>query len=230
MLSPTGRCKTFDQDADGYVRGEGAGIVLLKPLDKAIADQDQIYGLIKSSATNHGGRVKTLTSPSPYAQSQVIQEAYKQAEIHPNEVSYIEAHGTGTPLGDPIEINGLKRAWQALARHFKMDLQTRHCGIGTVKTNIGHLEGSAGIAGLIKILLAFKHKTLPALKHFKVVNPKIKLEGSPFYLVTKNQPWKPENKGESLKAGVIPNSKINYTNLIHSLSHKLLINPASLTI
>ena len=192
MLSPRGRCKSFDKDADGYVRGEGAGVVLLKPLGKAIQDKDNIYGIIKSSATNHGGRARNLTSPSPYAQAQVIQDVYKKANIAPTKVSYIEAHGTGTPLGDPIEISGLKRAWRHLEKHFSVKLDKHSCGVGTVKTNIGHLEPVAGLAGVIKILLSFKHGQLPGLANFQTINPKIDLEDSPFYLVADKQPWQPK--------------------------------------
>jgi len=189
MLSPSGQCRSFDAGADGYVRGEGAGVVLLKSLRNAIRDDDNIYGVIKASAVNHGGKSQTLTSPNAYAQSQVIQDAYKKARIPPDRVSYIEAHGTGTPLGDPLEINGLKRAWRHLAKHFSSTTEDNSCALGSVKTNIGHLETAAGIAGIIKVLLAFKHRTLPALANFRQINPKISLDDSPFYLVTQQQPW-----------------------------------------
>jgi acyl transferase domain-containing protein len=118
MLSPTGRCWTFDAAADGYVRGEGAGLLLLKPLTKALEDGDPIYGVIRGSASNHGGKARTLTSPNAYAQTQVIVDAHLDAGVSPDTVTYIETHGTGTPLGDPIEIHGLKRAFQRLGRQF----------------------------------------------------------------------------------------------------------------
>jgi polyketide synthase PksJ/polyketide synthase PksN len=200
MLSPTGQCRTFDAGADGYVRAEGAGVLLLKSLQEAIQDKDTIYGVIKGSAVNHGGKAHTLTSPNAYAQSQVIQDAHRKAGIPPTEVSYIEAHGTGTPLGDPLEVNGLKRAFKSLAKHFAVEMGEGSCGIGSVKTNIGHLEPAAGIAGLIKVLLAFQHRTLPGLANFRQMNPKIDLEGSPFYLVTEQQPWR--GVQDSLVAGV----------------------------
>jgi len=191
MLSPQGQCKTFDSEADGYVRGEGAGLILLKPLAKAIEDRDHIYGLISGSAVNHGGNARTLTSPNVYGQAQVLSAAYTKANIPPNTISYIEAHGTGTPLGDPIEINSLKRAFRQL--HKKYDLSSvdnPYCGLGTVKTNIGHLESAAGIAGVIKVLLAMKNQKLPKIVNFQQLNPRIKFKGSPFYLVCETKQWK----------------------------------------
>ncbi len=190
MLSPLGQCKTFDQSADGYVRGEGAGVILLKPLAQAIEDQDQIYGVIKGSAVNHGGRATTLTSPNVYAQAQVLCAAYTKANVAPNTISYIEVHGTGTPLGDPIEINSLKRAFRQLHQQYHLlSVDHPYCGLGTVKTNIGHLEAAAGIAGLIKLLLAFKNQLLPKIVNFQQLNPRIEFKGSPFYLVCETQPW-----------------------------------------
>ncbi|MBW4478283.1 MAG: acyltransferase domain-containing protein [Tolypothrix brevis GSE-NOS-MK-07-07A] len=190
MLSPTGQCHSFDSHADGYVRGEGAGIILLKPLAKAIEDQDHIYGVIKGSAVNHSGKSRTLTSPSIYAQAKVVRAAYTKANIAPNTVSYIEAHGTGTPLGDPIEINALKRGFRQLYQQYKLPGSAKsYCGLGTVKTNIGHLEGAAGIAGVIKVLLAMKQKKLPKTLNFQQLNPRIELENSPFYIVSETQEW-----------------------------------------
>jgi acyl transferase domain-containing protein/acyl carrier protein len=190
MLSPQGQCKTFDAKADGYVRGEGAGVILLKPLKNAIKDKDYIYGAIRGSAVNHGGTARTLTSPNAYAQSQVIRSAYTKANIPPNTVSYIEAHGTGTPLGDPIEINGLKRAFTQLYQQYGIDAADEpYCGLGSVKTNIGHLESAAGIAGIIKVLLAMKHKKLPKMANYQQLNPRIKLESSPFYIVEQTKDW-----------------------------------------
>lgn len=198
MLSPSGQCRSFDAGADGYVRGEGGGVILLKSLARAIEDGDQIYGVVKGSAINHGGRSQTLTSPNAFAQSQVIQDAYKRAGIAPDRVSYIEAHGTGTPKGDPLEITGLKRAWRYLERHFSVKVKEGSCAIGAVKTNIGHLETASGIAGVIKVLLAFKHRQIPALANFGKVNPNIELDGSPFYLATELRDWR--GAGEGLEA------------------------------
>ncbi len=191
MLSSTGKCKTFDREADGYVRGEGAGLILLKPLGKAIADSDHIYGVIKGSAVNHGGKARTLTSPNVYTQAQVLRIAYTKAEVPPNTVSYIEAHGTGTPLGDPIEINALKRGFKQLYQHYRLhNPKQAYCGIGAVKTSIGHLEAAAGIAGVIKVILAMKSKKMPKMANFKELNPRINLKDSPFYIIDRTMEWK----------------------------------------
>lgn len=189
MLSPTGSCKTFDEAADGYVRGEGGGFIVLKALSQAISDGDNIYGVIKSTALNHGGRARTLTSPSVFAQSRLIIDACQQGNISPDSIEYIETHGTGTPLGDPIEIQGLKRAFKKLYAERNLSEQKSYCGLGTVKTQIGHLESAAGIAGMIKLLLAIKHKTLPSINHFNKLNPRIDLSDSPFYIAQKNRRW-----------------------------------------
>lgn len=187
MLANDGHCKTFDAGADGYVRGEGVGVVILKPLEKALADQDYIYGVVRGTAVNHGGRANSLTAPNTAAQAEVIMEACQKAKISPNTITYVEAHGTGTALGDPVEINGLTRAFAKLTGENK--LNQAYCGLGAVKTNIGHLETAAGIASLIKVLLSMKNRTLPGLVHFKQQNPQIQLENSPFYLVTKTEKW-----------------------------------------
>jgi acyl transferase domain-containing protein/SAM-dependent methyltransferase/acyl carrier protein len=200
ILSPTGTLRTFDENADGTVRGEGAGFILLKPLARAIADGNRIIGLIKGSAVNHGGKNPTLTYPSANAQARVIVDALQAADVKPSAVSYVEAHGTGTVKGDPIEVQGLVHAFQAASDA----VQTRNgsipwCGLGSVKPNIGHLEGAAGIAGVIKVLLAFQHKTLPPLVNFTEVNSRISL-GSAFYFVDKLQAW--ESCGAPRLAGV----------------------------
>lgn len=190
MLSPRGQCRTFDAEADGYVRGEGVGMILLKPLCKALQDRDRIYGIILGSAVNHGGKARTLTSPNVYAQSQVICAAHTRSGVTPNTISYIEAHGTATPLGDPIEVNGLKRAFSRSLRQSGMPQpRESYCGLGSVKTNIGHLEAAAGIAGVIKVLLALQHKKLPGLANFQQLNPRIELETSPFYILEQTREW-----------------------------------------
>ncbi|RCJ16571.1 hypothetical protein A6S26_33180 [Nostoc sp. ATCC 43529] len=202
MLSPDGRCKTFDRDADGYVRGEGIGVIFLKPLNKAIADGDHIYAVIKGSAVNHGGHVvQGLTVPNPNAQASCLIAAYQDADINASTVTYIEAHGTGTALGDPIEINALKKVFNDDSSGLQSNSQSGYCGIGTVKTNIGHLEAAAGIAGLIKVALAMKYKKLPATINFKTLNPYIDIEGSPFYIVEQTQAWIPD-PGLLRRAGV----------------------------
>ncbi|MCB1769168.1 MAG: 6-methylsalicylic acid synthase, partial [Candidatus Competibacteraceae bacterium] len=206
MLSPDGRCKTFDQSANGYVKGEGVGAVLLKPLDQAEADGDHIQAVILASAENHGGRAHFLTAPNPEAQARLLVAAYTQADVSPETVSYIEAHGTGTELGDPIEVEALNRAFGELATRRGQPLPTAYCGLGSVKSNMGHLEPAAGIAGLLKVVLALRHQQLPATLHIRQVNPYLNLEGSPFYLVTQTRDWLPlhDANGQSLprRAGV----------------------------
>lgn len=189
MLSPDGLCRTFDDRANGYVRAEGAALALLKPLAQACRDGDHIYGVIRGTAVNHGGKVRTVTYPNPLAQADVITSAYEQAGIAPDTVSYIEAHGTGTPKGDPIEISGLKTAFARLAGRFACQLHAHSCGLGSLKANVGHLEPVAGIAGIIKVLLAMQHQTLPGLAHFQHLNHRIDLSGSPFHIVEQSTPW-----------------------------------------
>ncbi|WP_144408729.1 SDR family NAD(P)-dependent oxidoreductase [Chromobacterium vaccinii] len=207
MLSPEGKCKTFDKSADGYVRGEGVGAMLIKPLDKARADGDPIYAVVRSTSENHGGRVSNLTAPNPKAQIELLTDAYDQAGIDPATVGYIECHGTGTSLGDPIEIQALKKSFADLyAKHGRAAPAAPHCGLSSVKTNIGHLEPAAGMAGMLKALLAMRNRQIPALLHFDALNPYIDLAGSPFYIVDKTTPWAaPRNaSGEALprRAGV----------------------------
>lgn len=206
MLSPTGRCSTFDESADGYVRGEGAALVLLKPLDKALADGDAIHGVIKGSAVNHCGATYTLTYPSADAQAAVIMAAHAKANVPVHTVNYVETHGTGTPKGDPIEIEGLVKAYTQLAQQQAIPLDQVRCGLSAVKTNIGHLEAAAGVAGLIKLLQAFKHQTLAPLQNFNQLNHRINLQETPFYVVNENDNWQPVvvkgKKGEPLRGGI----------------------------
>ena len=190
MLCEDGRCKTFDSSANGYVRSEGAGALFLKPLSRAVKDGDHIYALIKGSAVNHGGKVNSLTTPNPNAQAELIKTAWTRAAIDPATVTYIEVHGTGTSLGDPIEINGLKKAFEELSKKWgKQYPQGMTCGIGSIKSNLGHLETAAGMGGLLKIILSMKQKVIPGNLHFKALNPYIQLEGSPFYIVDKTIDW-----------------------------------------
>ncbi|NSL86226.1 SDR family NAD(P)-dependent oxidoreductase [Chitinophaga sp. Mgbs1] len=190
MLSKDGRCKTFSNEANGYVRGEGIGILLLKKLSAAEADGDHIYGVIRATAENHGGRANSLTSPNPAAQTALLKTAYTKAGIDPATVTYIETHGTGTSLGDPIEVNALKNAFKDLYQaNGHSAAVAPHCGLGTVKSNIGHLELAAGVAGVIKVLLQLQHKTLVKSLHCETLNPYIELENSPFYIVRETQPW-----------------------------------------
>jgi acyl transferase domain-containing protein len=167
VMAADGRCKTFDAKADGYVRGEGAGIVVLKPLNQALADGDPIYAVIRGSATNQDGRTNGLMAPSPQSQEAVLTEAYRRAELSPGLVQYVEAHGTGTALGDAIEAKALGAV---LAEGRASDST---CLIGSVKTNIGHTEAAAGVAGLIKVALAMRHRMIPPSLNFTEPNPNI---------------------------------------------------------
>ncbi|QWF85158.1 D-alanine--poly(phosphoribitol) ligase subunit 1 [Amycolatopsis sp. CA-230715] len=188
MLSQDGRCKTFDSRADGYVRGEGAGVVLLKPDGEARHDGDARHVVIKATAVNHGGRTTSLTAPNPDAQAALLVEAYRAADVPVETVGYVEAHGTGTALGDPIETAGLSAAFQQL-RADGGTAAAPGCAIGSVKTNIGHLEAAAGVAGLLKVALAIRRGTIPASLHVRLPNPYLELAGGPFELATTTRPW-----------------------------------------
>lgn len=183
FMSSDGRCKSFDDRADGYVRGEGAGLVLLKPLSQAQADGDDIYGVILSSAVNQDGLSNGMAAPNPIAQEAVLRDAYEKIKIDPSTVDYVEAHGTGTKIGDPIEANALGAVLG------KNRLTENNCLIGSVKTNIGHTETAAGIAGIIKVALALKHQQIPPSLHFQVPNQAIAFEDLKLEVVTKLTPW-----------------------------------------
>lgn len=190
MLSKTGVCNPFDESANGYVRGEGAGVLLLKSLEKAERDGDRIHAVIKGSAVGHGGRTNSLTAPEPEAQAEVILAACKDAQLCPSTLGYIEAHGTGTNLGDPIEINGLKKIFDISTQDKKTELEWNHnCYLGSVKGNIGHLESAAGIAGLLKVILSLKQGIIPANANFKQLNKYIKLDNFPYEIATEQLAW-----------------------------------------
>ncbi|WP_321342042.1 SDR family NAD(P)-dependent oxidoreductase [Breoghania sp.] len=189
MLSRDGRAKVFDEAADGYVRGEGGAVLLLKPLSQALADNDPIHAVIRGIGVNHGGRTNSLTVTNPAAQADLIADVHREAGVTPDRIDYVEAHGTGTPLGDPIEISGLKQAFETLAAESKVTFTPETCGIGSVKTNIGHLEGAAGVAGIVKVLAALKHERLPANVDFREQNSLIDLSGSPFRIQSKPTDW-----------------------------------------
>ncbi|TMU98191.1 SDR family NAD(P)-dependent oxidoreductase [Streptomyces sp. DASNCL29] len=189
MLSPTGRCRAFDKGADGYVRGEGGAVLLLKPLAQAVADGDPVHAVIRGAATNHGGRTSSLTVTNPAAQANLVEGLYTRAGIRPETVSYIEAHGPGTPVGDPIEVIALKRAFRTLHEAQGTEPEPESVGIGSVKTNIGHLEGAAGVAGIAKVVAALADRVLPATVGFEEQNKLIDLDGSPFRIVRDTQPW-----------------------------------------
>jgi acyl transferase domain-containing protein/NADP-dependent 3-hydroxy acid dehydrogenase YdfG/acyl carrier protein/ubiquinone/menaquinone biosynthesis C-methylase UbiE len=183
FLASDGRCRAFGRGGDGYVPGEGVGAVLLKPLSQAESDGDHIYGVIRGCQLNHGGKTNGYTVPNPKAQSALIEATLKQAGVHPEEVSYIEAHGTGTSLGDPIEITGLTQAFG------KQTEKTGFCALGSVKSNIGHLEAASGIAGISKLLLQLKHETLVPSIHTEELNPNINFSKTPFRVQTQTDTW-----------------------------------------
>ncbi|MDK2599343.1 beta-ketoacyl synthase N-terminal-like domain-containing protein [Bacillus stercoris] len=182
IMSPDGRCRAFDAEANGTVGGEGCGVVVLKTLKQALKDQDHIYAVIKGSAYNNDGSRKVgYTAPSIEGQADVIRKALNISRVEPESISYVEAHGTGTSLGDPVEIEALTQAFQTEKKQY--------CAIGSVKTNIGHLDSAAGIAGFIKTALSLKARTLPPSLHYKKPNPKIDFENSPFYVSTSAKQW-----------------------------------------
>ncbi|MFF7638221.1 SDR family NAD(P)-dependent oxidoreductase [Kitasatospora sp. NPDC008050] len=183
FLSSDGRCRSFGAGGDGYVPSEGVGAVLLKPLERAVADGDQIYGVIKGSALNHGGRTTGYSVPTPVAQGQVIARALTEAGVDPRSLSYLEAHGTGTSLGDPIEIDGLTKAFGHLGGG------PQQCAIGSVKSNIGHAESAAGIAAVTKVLLQLKHGELVPSLHSGALNPHIDFGRTPFRVQQRLEPW-----------------------------------------
>ena len=195
VFSPDGHCRAFDARAKGTVSGNGIGVVVLKPLEQAVTDKDYTYAVIKGTAANNDGKRKVgYTAPSVEGQAEVITAAWQMAGIAPETIGYIETHGTGTSLGDPIEIEGLKQAFK------DADLVKGTIPIGSVKTNIGHLDAAAGVAGLIKTVLALKYKQIPASLHFETPNPKIDFENTPFYVNTTLKEWK--NDKYPLRAGV----------------------------
>ncbi|PSB57478.1 hybrid non-ribosomal peptide synthetase/type I polyketide synthase, partial [Chamaesiphon polymorphus] len=183
MHSPDGKCQTFDAAANGIVLGEGAGAILLKPLAQAVADGDRIYAVLKGSAINHDGHTNGLTAPNPRSQAELIDRALQSARLSAADISYVEAHGTGTALGDPIEIEGLTKAFR------KYTAQQQFCRIGSVKTNIGHLEAAAGMAQILKVVLAMQHGQLPPSLHFDRANPLIDFAQTPFAVNTQLTDW-----------------------------------------
>lgn len=183
MLSPDGRCKAFDASGNGFVRAEGAGVVVLKPISLAVAANDRIYALVRGTAVNQDGHTSGITVPSQRAQEAMLRKACTLAGVAPERIQYVEAHGTGTSVGDPIETNALGAVLSARRP------QGQSCIIGSVKTNIGHLEAAAGIAGLIKTALMLKHKLIPPSLHFNTPNPLINFEGLRLRVSRSLEPW-----------------------------------------
>lgn len=181
MMARDGRCKTFDARADGFVRSEGSGVIVLKRLSDALADNDRILAIIRGSAVNQDGRSTVMTAPNGIAQVAVIRRALENAHVSPSQVTLIEAHGTGTVLGDPIEVEALSRVYG--------DPLAAPCALASVKTNLGHLEAAAGIAGLIKVVLCLQHQAIPAHLHFEQLNPHISLDETRFFIPTALRAW-----------------------------------------
>jgi len=183
MLSADGRCKTFDASADGIVRGEGCGVIVLKRLSDAVANQDKILAVIRGSAVNQDGRSGGFTVPNKVAQQALLKQALMAAKVKPDEIDYVEAHGTGTPLGDPIELRALG---EVLGQNRPADAPLK---VGSVKTNFGHLESAAGIAGVIKVVLSLQNQTLPPHLHFRDPNPHIDWQQLPIQVLTEATAW-----------------------------------------
>ncbi len=203
MLAPDARCKTFDASANGYVRSEGAVLLLLKPLVQAQEQGDRIYAVLKGGAVNHGGQAGGLTVPHPGRQAELVKAAHDDAGVCASAISYVEAHGTGTSLGDPIELSGLKIAF-AEGQTNRCESQT--CGVGSIKTNMGHLEAASGITGLLKVVMSLRHRQLPASIHFDSLNSKIDLTATPFRIISRHQGWSlgepGTTEGQAEKVGV----------------------------
>jgi acyl transferase domain-containing protein/acyl carrier protein len=197
VMSPDGHCRAFDAGAGGSVEGNGCGVVALKRLADALADGDRVYAVIRGSAVNNDGAAKVgFTAPSVEGQAEVIAESLMMAGVGPETIGYVEAHGSGTPLGDPIEVAALIQAFRAAGAEGE-----GFCALGSVKTNIGHCNTAAGAAGLIKASLALAHRTLPPSLHFQSPNPQIAFAGSPFYVPTVAKPWETTD-GAPRRAGV----------------------------
>ncbi|MEJ8302654.1 type I polyketide synthase [Saccharibacillus sacchari] len=194
MLSATGRCRTFDDAADGFVPGEAVVSILLKRFDQAVMDGDHIYGIISASGVNQDGKTNGITAPSGRSQKELITDIYKKFNIHPETISYVEAHGTGTKLGDPIEFHALKEAFEQYTS------EKQFCGLGSVKTNIGHTGAVSGLAGIVKVLMSMKYNKIPPSLHFSSSNKQINFDESPFYVVDVLKDWKAQ--GAARRAAV----------------------------
>jgi polyketide synthase 12/epothilone polyketide synthase D len=196
MLSPDGRCKSFDASANGYVRSEGAVCVVLKPLGRALADGDRVYAVVRSTYVNQDGRTAAMTVPSIDQQAAMLTEAYRRAGISPLAVGYVEAHGTGTPVGDPIEALALGRVLG------EGRTAERPLWVGSIKSNLGHVEPASGVAGLAKLALALHHRTIPPNVHFHELNPRIPFGQWHIHVPTRAMPWRPLPGEELLFGGV----------------------------
>ncbi len=193
LLSKEGRCKPFSANADGFVRSEGVGVLVLKRLSSAEKDNDHIYATIRGSGVNHNGRTNFLTAPNPKAQADLLEAVYRNAGIDVNSVTYIEAHGTGTELGDAAEVDALTTAFKRLGHTSIGNKDAKRCAIGSVKSNIGHTEVASGMASIFKILYQMKYKTLVKTIHCDALNPYLQLDNGPFHIVKENKLWNTDN-------------------------------------
>lgn len=219
IYSADGHCRAFDAAAQGTVAGSGVGIVVLKRLEDALADRDTIHAVIKGSAINNDGAQKvSYTAPSIEAQAKVIRAAHLMADVEPDSIRYIETHGTGTPMGDPIEMAALTQAFRAQTQ------AQQFCAIGSLKPNIGHLDTAAGIASLIKAVLAIKHQQIPPNLHFQLPNPQIDFANSPFYVNTQLANWQGRRRAgvSSFGIGGTNAHVILEAPLIHHPPHPLI--------
>lgn len=198
MLSGDGHCRAYDEKASGTVFGNGAGIVMLKRLSDAVRDRDHIHAVIRGTGMNNDGGVKhSYTAPSVEGQVDVIRMAHRDAGVEASSIGYIEGHGTGTPLGDPIEVTALTKAFRAAGAS-----ENQFCALGSLKTNIGHLDVASGVCGLIKTALSLEKATLPPILHYQTPNPKIDFASSPFYVNAKLTPWTEGRHGQPRRAGI----------------------------
>ena len=219
IYSPDGHCRAFAEGAQGTIGGNGLGIVVLKRLSAALSDRDPIYAVIKSTAINNDGALKvSYTAPSVDGQARVIREAQALAGVEPETIAYIEAHGTGTALGDPIELAALTQAFRTSRRGY--------CAIGSVKTNIGHADTAAGVAGLIKTALATQHGLIPASLHFERPNPAIPFADTPFYVNTRLTDWPKGGGTTSRRRAGVSSFGVGGTNA-HVIVEEAPLPPAS---
>ena len=216
MLSPDGRCKTFDARANGIVRSEGCGVIVLKRLADAVADGDRVWAVIRGSATNQDGRTNGLTAPNGLAQQAVVRQALADGGVEPGEIGLVETHGTGTPLGDPIEVEALAAVLGAAGE--------QPCLLGSAKTNIGHLEAAAGIAGLIKVVLSLQHEAVPGLVHFRELNPHVDLTGTRLAIPRTLQPWP---RGHGRRCGGVSAFGFGGSNAHIVIEEAPLLSPAA---
>ncbi|MFF2445404.1 type I polyketide synthase, partial [Priestia megaterium] len=196
MLSPQGRCRSFDNDADGFVPGEGVGALVLKRLSDAEADHDHIYGVVVASGTNQDGKTNGITAPSANSQMDLVRTVYDRHGIDAASIGYVEMHGTGTKLGDPIELDALGTVYR------ERGVPTGSCAVGSVKSNIGHTSAAAGVAGVHKVLLSMRHGRLVPSLNFETPNEHVDFANSPFHVNTRLRPWEPQRGREPRRAAV----------------------------